>query len=422
MLDTQNGWKDMLNLHELRNVRNTDKKPYGNKLGDDIALEGLSTMFKNPKGAKVLPFKNYDSTDGNPELTCFFCPSHKFALVSDYLDSRGVTDWIKFKKYYEEYRKTLHGQDYLDECAEHCFTPEEALSKTGENMFDAELIAARMAQIMIKKDWIEPKRTMLLWDKTTEKQWVKVNAYENPHGNILVVEPPITDENGITYKNLYVAGIDAIDQGRDDSATDGDVSDFCIVIKKRVRGMDDPKYVAIYKDRPKDIRQAYETVHKLLVWYNCNAMLEYTKIGIQRFLQERKADDRLMKRPEFAVSNKARKIPSKKLIGVPGTEAVIKHGLELIGNFLNDYWYTIDFPDMLQQLLKYSYSQKRKFDMVAALEMAELGDEELYGITPTKVVDKAAQWQDFGYYRDENGHIKHGAIPNKNKYETRWRQ
>jgi hypothetical protein len=65
-------------------------------------------------------------------------------------------------------------------------------------------------------------------------------------------------------------------------------------------------------------------------------MLEYTKISIQRFLQERKADDRLMKRPEFAVSNKARKI-TKKLIGLPGTEAVIKHGLELISNFLNDY-------------------------------------------------------------------------------------
>lgn len=147
----------------------------------------------------------------------------------------------------------------------------------------------------------------------------------------------MADESGIPYKNLYVAGIDSVDQGKDDSATDNDVSDFCIVIKKRIRGMDDPKYVAMYKDRPRDIRQAYETAHKLLVWYNCQAMLEYTKISFQKFLQERKADDRLMKRPEFAVSNKARKIVTKKLIGLPSTEAVIKHGLELVGNFLNDY-------------------------------------------------------------------------------------
>ncbi|MBQ8132475.1 MAG: hypothetical protein IJ193_08290 [Bacilli bacterium] len=72
-------------------------------------------------------------------------------------------------------------------------------------------------------------------------------------------------EDGSTFKNLYVAGIDAIDQGSDESATDNDVSDFCIVIKKRIRGMDDPKYVAMYKARPRRIREAYETAHKLLV-------------------------------------------------------------------------------------------------------------------------------------------------------------
>ena len=401
-------------------------KHFGTKIflgtgGDDMALEGLSTMFKNPAGAKVLPFKNYDTPDGKPELSAFFLPAHKFALVSTYLDERGVTNYKEFRKHYEDYRKTLHGQAYLDECAEHCFTPEEALSKTGNNMFDAELIAARMAQIMTKKDWTEPKRMMLLWDKTTEKQWSKINAYESPHGNVLVVEPPMVDETGTPYKNLYVAGIDSIDQGKDDSATDNDVSDFCIVIKKRVRGMDDPKYVAIYKDRPRDIRQAYETAHKLLIWYNCKAMLEYTKISIQKFLQERKADDLLMARPEFAVSNKARKIITKKLIGLPSTEAVIKHGLELVGNFLNDYWFTIDYTEILQQLLKYTYENKRKFDVVAALQMAEIGDEELFGVTPTKVVNTSAVWQDFGYYRDENGHLVHGAIPKNTKYETRWR-
>lgn len=408
-------------LIRIWSIRSVDKKLHDNNVGDDTQIEGITTLFKNPAGAKVLPYKNYDTTDGNPELTAFFCPSHKFALVSEYLDNRGVTDYVRFKKHYEDYRKTLHGQDYLDECAEHCFTPEEALSKTGENMFDAELIAARMTQIMTKKDWIEPKKMLLLWDKTVNKQYTKVNAYESDHGNVLVVEPPLLDAEGNTYKNLYVAGIDSIDQGEMDSATDYDVSDFCIVIKKRIRGMDDPKYVAMYKDRPKDIRQAYEVAHKLLVWYNCSAMLEYSKIGIQRFLQERKADDRLMARPEYAISGKNRRMASKRLIGLTTATAVIKHGLELVGNFLNDYWFTIDFVEMLQQLLKYSYSQKRKFDIIASMQMAEAGDEELFGINPSKTVDVSAIWEDFGYYRDETGHIQHGVLPNKSKYETRWK-
>ena len=390
--------------------------------GENMALQGLSDIFLDPDAFNVLPFKNYDSQDGNPELRAFFIPAHKFALSSEYLDSRGVTDHVRFKEYYITQRQKLKGDKFLNECAEHCFIPEEALSKTGENMFDAELIAARMAQILTKKDYTEPKKMLLTWDKTTEKNYQKVNAFESSVGNILIVEPPLTADDGSPYKNLYVAGIDAIDQGKDESATDNDVSDFCIVIKKRIRGMDDPAYVAMYKARPRRIREAYETAHKLLVWYNCQAMLEYTKISFQRFLQERKADDRLMKRPEFAVSTRTAKQVTKRLIGVPSTEAVIKHGLELVAAFLEDYWWTINFKDMLDQLLKYSYANKRKFDIIAAMQCCEIGDEELFGLKPAKVVDATAQWVDFGWYRDENGRMCHGAIPKQNKYETRWRK
>lgn len=390
--------------------------------GDDAALHGLSDIFLDPEAFNVLPYKNYDTQDGEPELRAFFIPAHKFALSSEYLDERGVTDYVRFKEFYVEQRKKLKGDKFLTECAEHCFVPEEALSKTGENMFDAELIAARMAQILTKKDYVEPKKMLLTWDKTTEKNYQKVNAFESSVGNILIVEPPLTADDGSPYKNLYVAGIDAIDQGKDESATDNDVSDFCIVIKKRIRGMDDPAYVAMYKARPRRIREAYETAHKLLVWYNCQAMLEYTKISFQRFLQERKADDRLMKRPEFAVSTRTAKQVTKRLIGVPSTEAVIKHGLELVAAFLEDYWWTINFKEMLDQLLKYSYANKRKFDIIAAMQMAEIGDEELFGLKPAKVADATAQWVDFGWYRDENGRMCHGAIPKQTKYETRWRK
>lgn len=67
-------------------------------------------------------------------------------------------------------------------------------------------------------------------------------------------------------------------------------------------------------------------------------MLEYTKFSFQRYLQERKADDLLMGRPEFAMSTKIKKMGAvKKLIGIPATEAVIKHGLELVAAFLEDY-------------------------------------------------------------------------------------
>ena len=336
--------------------------------GDDMNLGGLADAFENPRAYNVLPFKNYDTYDGKPQLTSFFLPCHKFALTSKYLDSRGVTNHVEFKKYYEEYRKSLSGQKYLDECAEHCFVPEEALAKTGANVFDSELISQQMTALKIQGLGEKITPTVLEWDKNSPK-YSKVNSYESSSSKLLVVEPPQRDPEGNVWKNLYVAGIDSIDMGTDNSAEDNDVSDFCIVIKRRVFGDQEPKYVAIYKDRPRDIRVAYMIALKLLTWYNCQAMLEFTKITFQQFLRDRKKDSLLMSRPEYAVSVRAKKKTNKRLIGVPGTESVIKHGLELISGFLADYYYTIDYPEMLEELLKYTYENKRKFDMVAAMQI-----------------------------------------------------
>ena len=381
--------------------------------GDDMAVGGLATIFSNPEGFDVLPYKNYDTYDGKPELTAFFAPAHKFALSKKYLDNRGVTNWPELKKYYETIRSKLSGKALLDECAEHCFIPEEALAKTGANVFDAELISQQMVNIKIHNLGEKITPTALEWDKNSPK-YSKVNSYESASSKLLVVEPPQRDPEGNVWKNLYVAGIDAIDLGTDNSAEDNDVSDFCIVIKRRVFGDQEPKYVAVYKDRPRDIRIAYMIALKLLTWYNCQAMLEFTKISFQQFLRERNKESLLMSRPEYAVSVRNRKRSNKRLIGVPSTEAVIKHGLELISAFLSDYYYSIDYPEMLDELLKYTYENKRKFDIIAAMSCCEIGDEALTGITPMKSVVTQKTWQDIGWYRDSNGYLHHGVIPNKN--------
>jgi hypothetical protein len=59
---------------------------------------------------------------------------------------------------------------------------------------------------------------------------------------------------------------------------------------------------------------------------------------------------------------------------------------------------------MLEQLIRYTDENKGKFDIVAAMGMAELADEELSGIVPTDVEDPLVnEWKDIGYFRDEYG-------------------
>lgn len=388
--------------------------------GDDMALEGLADMFRTPEAFNILPFKNYDTDDGKPEITAFFLPAHKFAIDKKYLDSRGVTNYIEFKKYYEKQRNKLEGQNLLDEMAEHCFTPREALNKHGASVFDSVALSERLIQLKVQKLGLKPIPMQLLWDKTKGEN--AIIAKESPNSKLLVVEPPLKGPDGLPYKNLYVAGIDAIDQGTSDSASYSDVSDFCVVIMKRVFGMEEPKIVAMYKDRPSDIRAAYDLTMKLLTWYNCKAMLEYTKISIIQYFTNKNKAGLFMDRPELGSGSKPvpKRMGSKRLIGVPGTPAYINHGIELIQGFVNEFWHTIDYEEIVEQLLNYSYENKRKFDIVAALQMVLIGDEALTGVNPSTVKTVKSQWKDIGYYRDENGYLRYGVIPDNNKPVAKW--
>jgi hypothetical protein len=51
--------------------------------------------------------------------------------------------------------------------------------------------------------------------------------------------------------------------------------------------------------------------------------------------------------------------------------------------------------------------------MIAAMQMTEIGDEAMTGITPIKQNNIQKEWKDFGYYTDSNGYRRFGVIPTK---------
>lgn len=403
-------WTQGTALVELGGARVGIKIAWGT--GGDMgpALAGLAKMFEDPLSAGVLPYKNFYSDDGTAQYTGFFIPAYEFMMRPGYVDNRGVTDTKRAKAFYEEQRKLKSGERLLEYCSEYCFTPKEALLRQGENIFDSVLIADRITQIRVHKMGTSPQHIALLWDREdNDNSRNKVKAVSSPNSKILVYEEPKRDSESNIYNNLYVAGIDSIDQGTGDSATQYDVSDFCIVVKRRIFGLNEPKYVCIYKDRPRDIREAYENAMKILVWYNCKALLEHTKISILTYFREKKKDSLFMRRPKSSLGDI--KKGNSAMIGVPATETIIKHGLELINNFVNDYCYGIDSDEMLEQLLNYSYENKRKFDIVAALGMCEMADEELTGINPKVKNEVTKTWKDIGWYIDDRGYKRYGIIP-----------
>ena len=405
---SRTSWTQGTALVEIGGVRRGIKIGWGTGGDQGPSLTGLSEIFSDPRANNVLPYKNFYSSDGTVQYTGFFIPAYTFMLGSEYIDHRGVTNIEKAKKYYEEQRAAKSGKSLLEYCSEYCFTPAEALLRQGDNIFDAIAISDRITQIRIHKMGVKPRRVALLWDKSEGGENLnKVKVYDKVDSNILIYEEPILDDKD-PYKNLYVAGIDSIDQGTEDSATQKDVSDFCIVIKRRAYGLKEPKYVAVYKERPRDIRFAYDNAMKLLAWYNCKALLEHSKISILTYFKSKKKDNLFMKRPKSSLSDIKR--GNSQMIGVPATETIIKHGLELINTYVNDYCYTIDSDMILEQLLKYSYENKRKYDVVAAMGMAEIADEELMGFNPKPAHNVEKEWKDFGWFINSKGYKQFGVI------------
>ena len=87
------------------------------------------------------------------------------------------------------------------------------------------------------------------------------------------------------------------------------------MIKKRVLGTSNPCYVAIYKDRPRDPREAYEIAAKLLTYYGCQAVLESSRTAIITHFRDQKLIHLLMKRPRSTMSNVTKGNPN--MYGAP---------------------------------------------------------------------------------------------------------
>lgn len=396
-------------------------------------LEGLRTIYYEPQAFKVLPYRHNYSQTGETVITGFFIPYFAQSLDPDYMDSRGVCKEEEFKKALQEERNKLAHipQEYVKKCAERCWNAEEAFNLEGDNKFNKINIAEQLARIRALKQ-CPPIETGFLEYTFKEGKHVEenINGFRwipNQNGKIKIIEHPLwnlsqkVDEEGKVIwnppsekiRNLYVIGVDGIDIGKaQTSEYTKDPSDFCLVVYKRAYGMEEPQFVAMYKDRPNDVREAYKIAIKLAQYYNAVINIEATRQSIIPYARERKLLKLFMRRPRATLTDSM--INTNKQYGTPATPAIIEHQTDLIADYVNDYCHLIWFESMLDELNRYTDENKRKFDIVAAMAMALLADEELQGIVPKVLENKQDTWQDIGYYTDELGRRRFGAIPKQN--------
>lgn len=403
-------------------------------------LEGLKKIYYNPKAFKILPFRHKWTQDGTTIESGFFLPYFLQSLNPEYMDSRGVCNQTEYKKVLQEERNNLLAvpEDYLKKCAERCWNAEEAFTLEGQNKFNKMKIADQLAKIRLHKIGPRPQvGTIDYTYKSNKHSLENINGFRwlLNSGKVQILEHPVwsdlykeqiekqkkeAEEQGIDFEapvytemnDLYVAGIDGIDIGAAQTSKETrDPSDFCIVIKRRAFGLNEPQYVAIYKDRPQNIREAYKIAMCMCRYYNCRINIEATRVGMITWARENKCLQYFMKRPRATLTDI--KYGTTKQYGTPATKTIIEQQTDLIADYVEDYGHNIWFEDMLEQLNGYNDENKTKFDIIAALGMVELADQELSGRQPTKVDKEVEEFQDYGYYINDKGYREFGVIPKK---------
>ena len=357
-------------------------------------LEGLKKIYYNPRAFKILPFRHKWTQDGTTIESGFFLPYFLQSLNPEYMDSRGVCNQTEYKKVLQEERNNLLAvpEDYLKKCAERCWNAEEAFTLEGQNKFNKMKIADQLAKIRLHKIGPRPQVGTIDYTYKSNKhslenidgfRWIlnsgKVQILEHPVWSDLYKEQiekqkREAEEQGIDFEapvytemnDLYVAGIDGIDIGAAQTSKETrDPSDFCIVIKRRAFGLNEPQYVAMYKDRPQNIREAYKIAMCMCRYYNCRINIEATRVGMITWARENKCLQYFMKRPRATLTDI--KYGTTKQYGTPATKTIIEQQTDLIADYVEDYGHNIWFEDMLVQLNGYNDENKTKFDIIAAL-------------------------------------------------------
>lgn len=379
-------------------------------------LAGLNQIFYHPEEFSILPYKHNYTQDGSTQLTGFFIPSYEMWFGDEKnpgFDSRGVVDKERAKKYYiDKWAKIKDPKLLAKDKAEYCFTPEDAFILEGSNRFDTEILVDQLHALTIHKTIPLPKPAVLHWGRNDEGQ---VDRDSKPRiefcssSPLHIMELPMLDPNGIPYNNLYCIGCDSIDADSTTSTGQTDVSQFCVVVMKRAFGTEPQKIVAIYKERPKHIQIAFDNALKLCQFYNAKLLYEATRVSIKTHFERYHKLSYLMRRPS-ATANTTTKTNLRQY-GCPAPEHVIQHYLDLIEQYVVDAGDTICFPEAIDELMRYSYEKKRKFDIVAALGMALLACEEMLGYVARPSVESGTALK-MGYVRNQYGQMELKVINN----------
>lgn len=373
---------------------------------EEADYEGLKELFMYPDGYNALPFKNiWDDAGGK----CgFFVPDYVNMYGQDkdghrLMDEDGNTDYHISRRYglaaREVVLKGANDRNAIDRyIAEHPFNPTEACLQIAGNIFPKEELIRHLAYVRNTTVFGDYKQTgdldfgsdgVLRWTISKKPEDIvkyKLRKEDNKKGQIVIWEHPVDNP---PY-GLYIAACDPYDH--DQAATSDSLGS--VLIYKRFQNFESfyDIIVAEYTGRPNTVNEFYETVRKLVMYYNAKLLYENEKPGLFAYFSNKHSEHLLADQPDI-IKSIIKDSTVKRTKGIHMSVG-IKDWAELkVRDWLQEEYEPgkknltkIMSEPLLEELI--SYTREGNFDRVIAFMLLMVFKEELHNMHVKKTGDE----------------------------------
>jgi hypothetical protein len=348
------------------------------RIGVPILFGTSGDIGRDGRGLKEM----WDNADVY-KLKRFFFAGWMGLLVDEYGNDK-KEDAIRWIVYQRHVRKTLSAKLYSDFLQRYPLTLDEAFSQASEGgLGDIVKINAQMTSLTDN-----PPRAVRGWFKINRNDEVVFSPDRG--GKCVIYEHAKKGMN-----NLYVAGCDPADH---DDAYD-EASDLSMYIMRKPHGIEEPRIVFEYTDRPRELNAYYEQSILALRYYNeTKVLIERNRYRMISYYDLQGYKHLLNRAPQGVMRLVGGRAD---VIGINMTPAVKNYLEDLNEEYVDDYCEQIPTKDLLEEMVKYGTTNTDRV-MAFGLALMMLKEDKRGAAKRTNVNNTLPR---FKYERTASGKI-----------------
>lgn len=377
---------------------------FGTGGAKDVDFEGLEKMFYDPDTYNLLAFENIWDEGAIGQQCGFFVPA--YVHFEGCIDAHGNSDTEKAKAFQQQERDIKEEAKDIEALGQHKrefpWTPREALSVAGKNIFPTEQLQQQLDRVQASHmynqmacGYIDSSGDRLKFSITTDKkpilQFPISDSKQDLDGCVQILEGPIRDQYNNVPDNQYIIIHDpyAIDTPRGEAPRLSLGAAYVIKLPSVESPQLNGCIVASYVGRPQFVDTYNEQLFALADYYNAKIGFENNRGKVKDYAKANKKLHRLF--TDIDIIEKREKLKK-------GWTSTITFGIHLNNDlkaraqlYLREWLltpvkvtddgtikrrlhYILD-PALLQELIK--YNPDGNFDRVSALLIGMFYIEEV---------------------------------------------